>query len=66
VKKEIRYTIPETAKKIKKSMEMNLVRWNVYNGLSFEDAVKKYDERVEEVCDFIERRMDYLEEEWGI
>ena len=64
VKKEARYVIPDLARKNEASVKMNHIRWNVYEETSLEEKMKCYERDVLEICEFLENRMNFLENEW--
>lgn len=51
---------------IGKSNDCNMIRWNIFSE-SAELGQKRemYDQKVSELADFLEKRLDFLESEWG-
>ena len=51
---------------VDKSNDCNMIRWNTFpqaEGLGEKQSLN--DAKVEELVDFIDRRLDFLEKEWG-
>lgn len=58
--------IPAYADKIRESSYANMVRWDTFSELNTkEEKMERYDEKVSELSDFLEKRLDFLENEWS-
>ena len=51
---------------IRKSNDCNMIRWNTFPQTEGLDAKREqYDQKVDELIEFIQKRMDFLDREWG-
>lgn len=66
MEKEVEEVIPYTQERIYDSCKMNLIRWNCYGDIPLEEKLKCYEEEVENIRNFIRKRVEFLETEWGI
>ena len=58
--------IPAYADKVRESSYANMVRWDTFSELNTkEEKMERYDEKVSELSDFLEKRLDFLENEWS-
>ena len=58
--------IPAYADKIRESSYANMVRWDTFSELNTkQEKLERYDEKVSELSDFLEKRLDFLENEWS-
>lgn len=66
ITKEVEEVVPNVQERILESSKMNLIRWNCYGDIPLEEKLICYEEEVENIRNFIRKRVDFLKTEWGI
>lgn len=65
LREEIENITYSNKKLLSRSNVCNIIRWNTFSQLeNLEQKQELYDQKVDELVEFIEKRMDFLEREW--